>query len=245
VIDVALTRAEVRRADMAVVIDVLRATSSIVQALASGYERVLCCESIERAERLRGPGRVLAGERQCVPPPGFDLGNSPSGFTEPLATELVLATTNGAPTLVEAANAAERVVVAALFNLRAVADAVDGADVLLVCAGTDGRPSLDDVYVAGRIAVLLEGPRTDSARMAECVAERYPDPAAALAASQAARNLLDVSLEHDVRDCAQESIYAIVPEILRADDGVAEVTLPAAQINGPSGVPPAEAPRRS
>jgi len=225
VIDVCFTRAEVRSAETAVVIDVLRASSSIVQALASGYERVLCCESIERAERLRGPGRVLAGERDCVPPPGFDLGNSPSGFATPLANEVVLATTNGAPTLVEAAKAAERVVVAALFNLRAVADAVRGGDVLLVCAGTDGRPSLDDVYVAGRIAGLLEGPRTDSARMAECVAERYPDAAAALAASQAARNLLDVELADDVRDCAQESIHAIVPEVVRADDGVAEVAL--------------------
>jgi len=226
VIDVCFTRAEVRPAEVAVVVDVLRATSSIVQALASGYERVLCCESIERAERLRGLGRVLAGERECVPPPGFDLGNSPSGFTSPLGTEVVLATTNGAPTLVEAAKAAERVVVAALFNLSAAADAVRDADVLLVCAGTDGRPGLDDVYVAGRIVGLLEGPRTDSARMAECVAERYPDPAAALAASKAARNLLEVSLEDDVRDCGQESIHAIVPEVVRADDGVAEVSLP-------------------
>ncbi len=225
-IDVCFTRAEVRPAEVAVVVDVLRATSSIVQALASGYERVLCCESIERAERLRGPGRVLAGERECVPPPGFDLGNSPSGFIAPLGTEVVLATTNGAPTLVEAAKAAERVVVAALFNLSAAADAVRDADVLLVCAGTDGRPSLDDVYVAGRIVGLLEGPRTDSARMAECVAERYPDPAAALAASKAARNLLEVDLGDDVRDCGQESIHAIVPEVVRADDGVAEVALP-------------------
>jgi len=225
VIDVSFTRAEVRPAEVAVVVDVLRATSSIVQALASGYERVLCCESIERAERLHGSGRVLAGERECVPPPGFDLGNSPSGFSAPSGIEVVLATTNGAPTLVEAAKATDRVVVAALFNLRAVVDAVRGADVLLVCAGTDGRPGLDDVYVAGRIAGLLEGSRTDSARMAECVAERYPDPAAALAASQAARNLLDVGLEDDVRDCAQESIHAIVPEVLRADDGVAEVAL--------------------
>ena len=226
-IDVSFTRAEVRPAEVAVVVDVLRATSSIVQALASGYERVLCCESIERAERLRGPGRVLAGERQCVPPPGFDLGNSPSGFTTPQATEVVLATTNGAPTLVEAAGAAERVVVAALFNLQAVIDAVLGTDVLLVCAGTDSRPSLDDVYVAGRIAALLEGPRTDSARMAECVAGRYPEPAAALAASKAARNLFDVGLDDDVRDCGQESIYTLVPEVLGVDDGVAEVAVPA------------------
>ena len=68
-IDVAFTRADLRPADVAVVIDVLRATSTATQALAAGYRSVLCVESVEVALTLRGPGRVLAGERRCVRPP--------------------------------------------------------------------------------------------------------------------------------------------------------------------------------
>lgn len=223
-IDVAFTRAEVRPAEVAVVVDVLRATSSIVQALASGYERVLCCDSIERAEGLRGPDRILAGERGCLPPPGFDLGNSPSNFAEPQGREVVLATTNGAPALVAAAAAAEQVVVAAMTNLDAVVSFVRGADVLLLCAGTDGLAGLDDAYVAGRIALMLDGPRTDSTRMAQCLAEHYPGPESALFASQAAENLVESGLKDDVRDCAQDSIHAVVPCVVQTGEGFVEIT---------------------
>jgi 2-phosphosulfolactate phosphatase len=232
VIDVAFTRAEVRPAEVAIVVDVLRATSSVVQALASGYQRVLCCDSIERAERLRGPGRVLAGERECLPPPGFDLGNSPSGFSEPQGREVVLATTNGAPALVSAAAAAEQVVVAAMSNLDAVVSFVRGADVLLLCAGTDGLPGLDDAYVAGRIAAMLDGPRTDGVRMAQCLAEHYATPELALLASRAAENLVQSGLEDDVRFCAQDSIHAVVPCVTRARDGFVEIA--AAQLENQS-----------
>jgi 2-phosphosulfolactate phosphatase len=119
VIDVAFTRAELRAADVAVVVDVLRATSTATQALASGYRRVLCAETIERALELRGPGRVLAGERHCIKPPGFDLGNSPTDTLERRGDELVLATTNGAPTIVAATGHAPRVLLACLLNLSA------------------------------------------------------------------------------------------------------------------------------
>lgn len=222
-IDVAFTRAEVRPAELAVVVDVLRATSSIVQALASGYDRVLCCDSIERAEQLRGPGRVLAGERDCLPPPGFDLGNSPSGFASPQGREVVLATTNGAPTLVTAADAADQVVVAAMSNLSAVVSYVRGADVLLICAGTDGMAGLDDVYVAGRIALMLDGPRTDAAQMAQCLAEHYASPELALSASRAADNLVQAGLEEDIADCAHDSVHSVVPCVSQTGDGVVEV----------------------
>ena len=223
-IDVAFTPASMRPCAVAVVIDVLRATSSIVQALAAGYERVSCCPSPERAEGLRREGTVLAGERGCLPIPGFDLGNSPSGLRHPLGAELVLCTTNGTPALVAAAGVAERVVVAALSNLDAVVAALDGADVQVVCAGTDGRPGLDDVYVAGRIVALLGGRRTDGAAMAECLAAHYTTAEAALRASQAARNLCAVGLLADVADCSRESIFDVVPVVGGVGDGVANVT---------------------
>ena len=159
-IDVALTPVELRPAAVAVVIDVLRATSTATQALAAGYKRVLCVESIERAQALRAPGRVLAGERDCVMPPGFDQGNSPQEAARPRGEELVLATTNGAPAIVAATDHAGAVLIACLLNLEAVLQrlrATDG-DIQIICSGTDGGVALEDAYVAGRLSRRAERP---------------------------------------------------------------------------------------
>src|SRR6185295_5726914 len=151
-IDVAFLGTHVRPAATAVVIDVLRATSTITLALASGYERVLVAGSIDEASALRTPQRTLAGEVGCARAPGFDLGNSPEETASPRTPELVLATTNGAPAIVASAEVADKVIAASLLNLDAVLAHLAGAeDVLLVCAGTDGRVSIEDVYLAGRL----------------------------------------------------------------------------------------------
>ena len=106
--------AEAERAPVAVVVDVLRATSTIAQALASGYRRVLCCAEIEEARALRAGMEegVLAGERRAEAIPGFDLGNSPADFVEPRAETLVMTTTNGTRAVVAAAERCERVFIA-------------------------------------------------------------------------------------------------------------------------------------
>jgi 2-phosphosulfolactate phosphatase len=211
-IDVAFLGTDVRAADTAVVIDVLRASSTITLALASGYERVRVAGSIDEAKTLRADDRVLAGEVNCERAPGFDLGNSPEETSEPRGAELVLATTNGAPAIVASADVAGEVLVASLLNLEAVAAQIDGAgDVLLVCAGTDGRVSLDDVYVAGRLSAALEGQRTDAAHVAEAVAAAFATPLEALAASAGAVGVREAGLESDIDFCAQESIVEVVP----------------------------------
>ena len=229
-IDVALTEDGTRTADVAVVIDVLRATSTATQALAAGYLRVLCVGSIEGAAELRSRGRVLAGERGCVKPRGFDQGNSPREAMDRRGEELVLATTNGAPTIVAAAACAPTVLLACLLNLDAVIlelrrrEDPYGPDLLIVCSGTDGAVALEDVYVAGRLAVRLPGPRTDAARVAEAVVRAFPTPLQALAASADAAALRAVGLTADIADCARESELDVVPTVLRTSAGVAIVT---------------------
>jgi 2-phosphosulfolactate phosphatase len=220
-IDVAFLGAHVRPADTAVVIDVLRATSTITLALASGYERVLVAGSIDEARTLRSDDRVLAGELRCARAPGFDLGNSPEETLEPRGAELVLATTNGAPAIVGSAAVAGEVLAASLLNLEAVAAQIGGGDVLLVCAGTDGRVSIEDVYLAGRLSALLEGERSDAAQIAEAVAAAYPTALAALEASAGAVGLRREGLHSDIAFCAQESIVDAVPRLTRTEDGVA------------------------
>jgi 2-phosphosulfolactate phosphatase len=223
-IDVAFLGTSVRSAETAVVVDVLRATSTITLALASGYERVLVAGSIDDATALRTPERTLAGEVGCARAPGFDLGNSPEETLEPRTAELVLATTNGAPAIVAAAEAADEVLVASLLNMDAVIAALAGReDVLLVCAGTDGRVSIEDVYLAGRLSAALEGPRTDAARIAEAVAAAYPTALEALEASAGAVGLRREGLQSDIAFCAQESIVDAVPRVSATEKGAAVI----------------------
>jgi len=223
-VHVAFTPAETVRAPVAVVVDVLRATSTIVQALASGYRRVLCCAEIDEARELRerlGEG-VLAGERLAQAIPGFDLGNSPAEFVEPRGETVILTTTNGTRAIVTAAAGAETVLVGSLLNLAAVADAARdaGADVEVVCAGVDGRFTLDDAYCAGRIAGLLGGERSDAAEAAVRLAGSFANAEEGL---RAAENPRQEALGDDLTWCARESVLAIVPRLARLEAPAAEI----------------------
>src|SRR6266487_3075986 len=104
-IDVAFTPVETAPAPFGVVVDVLRATSTIAQALAAGYRRVLCCAELEQARALRESlgDAVVGGERDAVRIDGFDVGASPREFLEPLAETLILSTTNGTRAILAAA----------------------------------------------------------------------------------------------------------------------------------------------
>jgi 2-phosphosulfolactate phosphatase len=228
-VHVAFTPDEGGAAPTGIVIDVIRATSTICQALDSGYERVFCTAEIEEASELRarlGAG-VLGGERNAVRIPGFDLGNSPREYLEPAATTLVLSTTNGTRAVVAAAERCERVLVASLLNLRAVVEATRevGEDAIVVCAGVQGTLALDDAYVAGRIVELLGWRRTDAAEAAARLADSWSGPEEAFRASKSGRNLLENApeLEEDITFCARESVLDIVPALVALEDGAAEI----------------------
>jgi 2-phosphosulfolactate phosphatase len=166
-VHVAFTPDEALSAPVGVVVDVLRATSTIAQALASGYRRVLCCASVEEARALReslGEG-LLGGERSAVRIPGFDVGASPREFLEARTETLILSTTNGTRAVLAAAAACDEVLLGSLLNLDAVAATVRArdTDVTIVCAGFQGVFALDDAYCAGRIVELVRGDRSDAA----------------------------------------------------------------------------------
>ena len=154
-VHVSFTPAEQPPATVGIVVDVLRATSTMCQALASGYERVLCCAEIDDARALaetEGPAK-LAGERRLEHIEGFDFGNSPRELEgDAAAPTLILSTTNGTRLLVAASERFERVYVGSLLNLDAVAAAAreNGEDVAVLCAGVLGELALDDAYCAGR-----------------------------------------------------------------------------------------------
>jgi len=224
-IDVAFTPADLRPTRVALVVDVLRASSTIAAALAAGYARVLCVGDMEQARRLRGPGRAIAGELGCRRVEGFDFGNSPRDFVGGAMGELVLCTTNGTPAILAAVSVAEDVLVASLLNLDAVLQAVPArADVTVVCSGTDGRFALEDAYAAGRIVDRLAGARSDAARAVERLAAAYGEPHAPLTESADAAVLRASGQDGDVAFCARESVLAVAPRVTSANDGVAVVS---------------------
>jgi 2-phosphosulfolactate phosphatase len=225
-VHVAFTPSEAVRAPTAIVVDVLRATSTIAQALASGYRRVLCCAEVEEALELRarlGEG-VLAGERNAAAIPGFDLGNSPRELLDPLGETVILTTTNGTRAIVAAAEHAETVLVGSLLNLDAVAGAAGGGgDVEVVCAGLQGRFTIDDAYCAGRIVELVGGERSDAAEAALRVARSYPS---ALDGLRASENPEHARLGEDIAFCARESVLDVVPRLARMEGSAAEIVSP-------------------
>jgi 2-phosphosulfolactate phosphatase len=223
-VHVAFTPVEAASAPLGIVVDVVRATSTIAQALAAGYRRVLCCAEVEQARTLRadlGEG-LLAGERRAVRIPGFDIGASPREFLEARAETLILSTTNGTRAILTAAASCREVVLGSLVNLDAVAAAAREReeDVAIVCAGFGGALALDDAYCAGRIVQLLDGDRTDGALAAEIVARAFPTASAGLNA----RTYGPPGLEDDIAWCARESVLDVVPRLTRMVGAAGEVT---------------------
>ena len=201
--------------------DVLRATSTIAQALASGYRRVLCCVETDEALALRAqiPDSLVGGERKAILVEGFDVGASPREFLEPRAETLILSTTNGTRAILEAARQCEAVVLGSLLNLQAVAEAARGRDTQVVCAGFQGAFALDDAYCAGRIVQLLDADRTDAAIAAELVARAFPYALDGLTA----RTYGPAGLEEDIAFCARENALDVVPRFTRMVGQAAEI----------------------
>ncbi len=215
---------------VAVVIDVLRATTTIVHALAAGCVTVVPCGEIDmaraQAAALRTSGRVvLGGERGGVPIPGFDLGNSPGEYT-PAACKgatVVLTTTNGTRALLRAAEA-ERVLLAAFVNYSAVCEQLraDVRPVHIVCSGTEGEVSLEDTLLAGALVDFLceagEARLNDAARLAWDSFENHGRILeGALEVGAGGERLRSLGYDADIRDAARVDRFALVPELRRAD----------------------------
>lgn len=227
-LDVIFTPAELAPGELAdrtvVVIDVLRATTTIVTAFAAGAKAIFPVASVEEALRLANSlGRedvLLCGERRCLPVEGFDMGNSPGEFTpgRVAGKTLVMSTTNGTYAL-SAVSGAKRVLIAAELNLEAVVRELLNSDAepVLVCSGRERRFALEDAVCAGEITRRLVEARVgdwelnDAARAALALAARFPLDVQMLEATAAGRGILDAGITGDLELCARRNLHPIVP----------------------------------
>jgi 2-phosphosulfolactate phosphatase len=228
-IDVLLTPREVRAERLAarsvVVFDVLRATTTMTAALAAGVAEIRVFDSLDAAvaaAKSCGSSPLLCGERNCLPPPGFDLGNSPGSFTHELhaGRTVCMATTNGTRAIV-AARSAKLLLIGALVNASAVARRLveADADTTLLCAGTDGEPAMEDVLGAGAVmdalgrlsSVELEG---DVARIALRLFQSCRENVrSAMADAIGGRNVSAVGLGADIDFAARLDVFDIAGRV--------------------------------
>ncbi|HEX6316860.1 MAG TPA: 2-phosphosulfolactate phosphatase [Gemmatimonadaceae bacterium] len=209
------------------VVDVLRASTSIAAALHHGARAVIpfqgVDEAITRARTLERSEVVLAGERKMAPIPGFQLGNSPKEFTPEVVSGkiVVMTTTNGTAALAHNLGAAE-VVVGCFANYSAVlawlrAAARSGKSIVIVCAGTNGRFALEDAICAGRFVRGIERrgiqPEVgDAANVAAIIDRRMGgDLPAVLRNSEHGRALIEAGHGDDVTYCAGIDTHPVVP----------------------------------
>ncbi len=205
-----------------VVFDVLRATSSMVTALAHGATEIYPVRTIEEAISLKVqmPDALLGGERHGDIIPGFQIGNSPLEYREAVRGRRIITTTTNGTIALRACEGAAQVLVGAVLNIEAVATVLRQTwpqHVLIVCAGTFADFALEDCCAAGLlIAYLGAESLSDSAHAALGVTRLYPEPAAALRASRNGRVLVSANRGAEVEWSAQLSRYTVVGEMRSA-----------------------------
>ena len=222
IIDAALTPADIAclpardlGATTCIVFDILRATSSMVTALAHGAAEIHPVTTIEEARELRKrmPDAILAGERHGERIDGFDVGNNPFEYTGFAGRRIISTTTNGTVAL-RACAGAQRVLAGALLNLAAIRDEIGRLNpgaLLLVCAGTFETFALEDAIAAGLLAQeFQDADLTDAAQAAVACARSFSTPLEALLASRNGRALAARGWRDQIEWCAQVSRFGAI-----------------------------------
>ncbi|MGI6169339.1 MAG: 2-phosphosulfolactate phosphatase [Christensenellales bacterium] len=208
----------------AIIVDTLRATSTMITALYHGCAQIIPAGDVDdvmQIARSLGSHAVLGGERDSNLIPGFDLSNSPLEYNRDKleGKSLVMTTSNGTAAITQSKNA-RHVLIGALINDAAVARrAVElGLNTTIVCAGNDGKMSLEDLVTAGAIVVLMEGmleqtPELDD--MAKVARTLYglcaQDIVGFLRGSRHYEVLVENGWEQDIAYCCQQGVIELVP----------------------------------
>lgn len=232
-LQVALTpgwAADVRQ-QICIVVDVLRASSTLITMFQRGIREVIVAPTVDKARRLAtelGQDYILCGEVGGLPPPGFHFGNSPKQFSQMDLSRrrAIFATTNGTRAMSQVADAA-LVLVGAILNATSVAKAAlsaahIGHGITIVCAGQSGGAAfaLEDAVGAGAIAqAIVENGSVEMDDGATATLALYriyaDDLASALQTSEHGHGLARLALAEDLVFCAQKDLYRQVPRLGR------------------------------
>lgn len=213
--------------DTYIVIDLIRATTSITAILERGAIHVFVADTLEQAQQAveKHPGRLLCGERNALPLPGFDYGNSPAQFAQMdlSGRELILTTTNGSRAFYACPEQSVRLA-GCLYNGLAVATrALESAqqrkgNIVLVCAAESNSFALDDATCAGYLAAEIRRLHpsieiADSVYAALALYRTYPPPKLAQYC-HSAQSVMRIGLQADVDFCMTVSKSSCVPMVI-------------------------------
>ena len=202
---------------LVVVVDVFRATSTMVAALAHGVTEILPFSDLESCRAMQAQGYLIAGERNGLTAPGFELGNSPVAFLEGnyAGKKLAMTTTNGT-LAIEKSKGAAQILIGAFPNLQATAAYIQSQnlDVLIHCAGWKGRFNLEDSLYAGALVQALSGSHTNqedgALAMGSLFAQEGNNLASYLAQASHAKRLQNHGIEADIAFCLSLNLYELV-----------------------------------
>ena len=213
---------------LVVVVDIFRATSTMVAALAHGVTEILPFADLESCRAMQAQGYLIAGERDGLTAPGFELGNSPVAFLEGnyAGKKLAMTTTNGTLALDKSKGASE-ILIGAFPNLQATASYIQSRnlDVLIHCAGWKGRFNLEDSLYAGALVQALSSSHANQEDGALAMSSLFSLEGGNLATylSQAshAKRLQNHGIESDIVFCLSLNRYQKVVGL--AKDGALRV----------------------
>ncbi|MBD3672162.1 MAG: 2-phosphosulfolactate phosphatase [Planctomycetaceae bacterium] len=211
----------------AVIIDILRATTTICHALDAGATQVIPCLTIDETHELTSdyPDAILGGERGGEKIDGFDLSNTPTEYTPSVvAGKTVLFTTTNGTKALHHSHHAEEVLIGAFVNLTAIIVCLSDLQrpIHLVCAGTNGEISNEDVLFAGAVTsgLLEKYPnlelQNDSARLAldfwRLNSQNEAQFRQSMLDSQGGRNLQKLGLTADIERAGERDLFDFVPK---------------------------------
>jgi len=199
---------------LVVVVDIFRATSTMVAALAHGVTEILPFADLESCRAMQTQGYLIAGERNGLTAPGFELGNSPVAFLEGgyAGKKLAMTTTNGT-FAIEKSKGATQILIGAFPNLQATATYIQSQnlDVLIHCAGWKGRFNLEDSLYAGALVQALSETHTNqedgALAMGSLFVQQGNNLASYLAQASHAKRLQNHGIEADIDFCLTLNRY--------------------------------------
>lgn len=209
-----------------VIIDILRATSAICTAFEHGAEKIIPVASVEEAREWKSKGFLTGAERDAIPLPGFDFGNSPFSYMGDAVKgkTIVITTTNGTQAI-EAAKDAYKVVIGSFLNISALSNWLlsEKRNVLLLCSGWKNKFNLEDALFAGAMTESLTA-LTDDFKLGDaCLALKYlyqqahTEPYKFLSRSSHKERLARLNLKKDIRYCLTPDQTTVIPVLMNGE----------------------------